>query len=253
MGSGLGEKDTDDEKEELEELNQLRVRFVEKLTPLHTVLKKRRKTVKEITLAVYEYLVQEKIQEQLAELEQKFQEEGELALAKEYAQIYRIVLELFDKFVELLGEEEIPLKEYCELLDAGLEEAKVGVIPPSLDQVVIGDVERTRIKNIRALFFVGANDTLLPGNAGARGLLSERDRKQFQEKKMNLSPGPKEKLYIQKFLSLYESDETVRTSVSVLGESIRGRKSTASGVSDSRSDASVPGTYSGRGRQKRIA
>lgn len=139
-------------KEELEELNQLRVRFVEKLTPLHTVLKKRRKTVKEITLAVYEYLVQEKIQEQLAELEQKFQEEGELALAKEYAQIYRIVLELFDKFVELLGEEEIPLKEYCELLDAGLEEAKVGVIPPSLDQVVIGDVERTRIKNIRALF-----------------------------------------------------------------------------------------------------
>ena len=131
-------------KEELEELNQLRVRFVEKLTPLHTVLKKRRKTVKEITLAVYEYLVQEKIQEQLAELEQKFQEDGELALAKEYAQIYRIVLELFDKFVELLGEEEIPLKEYCELLDAGLEEAKVGVIPPSLDQVVIGDVERTR-------------------------------------------------------------------------------------------------------------
>ena len=169
-------------KEELEELNHLRMRFVEKLTPLHTVLKKRKKTVKEITLAVYEYLVQEKIQEQLAELEQKFQEDGELALAKEYAQIYRIVLELFDKFVELLGEEEIPLKEYCELLDAGLEEAKVGVIPPSLDQVVIGDMERTRIKNIRALFFVGANDTLLPGNAGARGLLSERDRKQFQEK-----------------------------------------------------------------------
>ncbi|MFR4104486.1 MAG: PD-(D/E)XK nuclease family protein, partial [Mediterraneibacter faecis] len=93
-------------KEELEELNHLRMRFVEKLTPLHTVLKKRKKTVKEITLAVYEYLVQEKIQEQLAELEQKFQEDGELALAKEYAQIYRIVLELFDKFVELLGEEE---------------------------------------------------------------------------------------------------------------------------------------------------
>ena len=133
-------------KEELEELNHLRMRFVEKLTPLHTVLKKRKKTVKDITLAVYEYLVQEKIQEQLAELEQKFQEDGELALAKEYAQIYRIVLELFDKFVELLGEEEIPLKEYCELLDAGLEEAKVGVIPPSLDQVVIGDMERTRIK-----------------------------------------------------------------------------------------------------------
>ena len=49
-------------------------------------------------------------------------------------------MELFDKFVELLGDEQISLKEYCELLDAGLEEAKVGVIPPSLDQLVIGDV-----------------------------------------------------------------------------------------------------------------
>lgn len=145
------------------------------------------------------------------------------------------------------------MKEYCELLDAGLEEAKVGVIPPSLDQVVIGDMERTRIKNIRALFFVGANDTLLPGNAGARGLLSERDRKQFQEKKMNLSPGPKEKIIYSEILSLYESDETVRTSVSVLGKSIRGRKSTSSSVSDPGSDASVPGTCSGRGRQKGTA
>mgnify|MGYP000700733968 FL=1 len=189
-------------KEELEELNQLRVRFVGKLTPLHTVLKKRRKTVKEITLAVYEYLVQEKIQEQLAELEQKFQEEGELALAKEYAQIYRIVLELFDKFAELLGEEEIPLKEYCELLDAGLEEAKVGVIPPSLDQVVIGDVERTRIKNIRALFFVGANDTLLPGNAGVRGLLSERDRKTVPGKLDESFSGTEGEVIYSEILSL---------------------------------------------------
>lgn len=108
-------------------------------------------------------------------------------------------MELFDKFVSLLGEEEIALKDYCELLDAGLEEAKVGVIPPSLDQVMIGDVERTRIKNIKALFFVGANDTLLPGNTGVGGLLSECDREQFQKKEISLSPGAKEKIYIQKF------------------------------------------------------
>ena len=68
-------------------------------------------------------------------MENCFAEKKELALAKEYAQIYRIVLELFDKFAELLGDEGISLKEYCELLDAGLEEAKVGVIPPGMDQV----------------------------------------------------------------------------------------------------------------------
>ena len=184
---------------ELQELNHLRVRFVEKVQGLIYVLKQRRKTVRDVTLAVYEFICAEKMQEQLAVMEQKFQADGELALAKEYAQVYRIVVELFDKFVELLGDEMISLKEYCDLLDAGLEEAKVGVIPPSLDQVVIGDVERTRIRNIKALFFAGANDTLLPGNAGAGGLLSQRDRERFQAGDITLSPGPKEEAYTQKF------------------------------------------------------
>ena len=154
------------EEEALARLNHLRVRFVEKLDPLMTILKKRKKNVRDITMAVYEFLVQEQMQEKVQAMELRFQETGELALAKEYSQIYRIVLELFDKFTELLGEEPISMKEYCELLDAGLEEAKVGVIPPSLDQVVVGDVERTRLNHLKVLFFVGANDTLLPGNLG---------------------------------------------------------------------------------------
>ena len=187
------------DEEELQALNHLRVEFVEKTSALMAILKQRRKTVRDITLAVYDYLVQEKMQEKLSDMEKQFQDQGELALAKEYSQVYRIAMELFDKFVELLGDEPISLKEYCELLDAGLEEAKVGVIPPSLDQVVIGDVERTRIRDIRALFFVGANDTLLPGNTGSGGLLSQRDREKFQKEKIALSPGPKEKLYTQKF------------------------------------------------------
>ena len=187
------------EEEALAELNHLRVRLVEKVDPLVMILKKRKKTVRDITMAVYEFLVQEQMQEKVQAMEQKFQEMGELALAKEYSQIYRIVLELFDKFTELLGDEWISMKEYCELLDAGLEEAKVGVIPPSLDQVVIGDVERTRLNHLKVLFFVGANDTLLPGNLGQGGLLSERDRAHFSEKKIALSPGAKEKTYIQKF------------------------------------------------------
>lgn len=185
--------------EELCDLNHLRVKFVDRLQDLVYVLRQKRKTVKDITLAVYEFAAAEKMQEKLAVMEQEFQKRGRLALAKEYSQIYRIVLGVFDKFAELLGDERVSLKEYCDLLDAGLEEAKVGVIPPSLDQVVIGDVERTRIKNIKALFFVGANDTLLPGKAGAGGLLSERDREQFSRGNIELSPGPKEKAYTQKF------------------------------------------------------
>ena len=189
----------DMEEEELERLNHLRVILVEKIDGLYYVLRQRKKTVKDITLAVYEYMVKEELQEKLVGQEESFQAAGELALAREYAQVYRIVIELFDKFVSLLGDEKVTLKEYCELLDAGLEEARVGVIPPSVDQVVAGDMLRTRLKDIKALFFVGANDTELPGSLMRRGLLSERDRERFKQEKLALSPGGKEQAYEQKF------------------------------------------------------
>ena len=109
------------------------------------------------------------------------------------------MMELFDKFVELLGEEKISLKEYCQLLDAGLETAKVGIIPPSLDQVVVGDIERTRIKDVKVIFFVGANDAYIPGKANGGGLISERDREKFGAEGITLAPSAKEKVFIQKF------------------------------------------------------
>lgn len=189
---GMGE-------EELEALNHLRVLFVEKVDGLMYVLRQRRKTVRDITMGLYEFMVREELQLRLKKQEEEFQAAGELALAKEYAQVYRILIQLFEKFVELLGDEPVALEEYGQLLDAGLEEARVGVIPPGLDQVVAGDMERTRLKDMKALFFIGANDVHLPGPLMRTGLLSERDREVFVRERLALAPGGKEQAYIQKF------------------------------------------------------
>lgn len=190
---------SDMKEEELEQLNHLRVSFVDKVDEFVFVLKQRKKTVKDITLAVYEFMVKEELQFKIKRQEEEFQEMGELALAKEYAQIYRIVIELFDKFVELLGDEVVGISEYCKLLDAGLEEARVGVIPPGVDQVTVGDMERTRLKDIKVLYLVGANDAYIPGALMRTGLLTENDREKFKMHNLMLSPGGKEKAYTQKF------------------------------------------------------
>ena len=189
----------DMKEEDLELLNHLRVTFVEKVDEFVFVLKQRKKTVKDITLAVYEFMVREELQVKIKKQEEEFQENGELALAKEYAQIYRIMIELFDKFVELLGDEPVSMNEYCKLLDAGLEEARVGVIPPGVDQVMVGDIERTRLKDIKVLYLVGANDAYIPGSLIRNGLLTEKDREKFQKEEIALSSGGKEKAFTQKF------------------------------------------------------
>lgn len=186
-------------EEELVEVNCLRIRFVEQMESLVLVLQKRRKSVRDITEALYDFLVHEEMYRKVREQQMFFEQNGQLALAKEYSQVYRIVIDLFDKFVELLGEETVSLKEYGALLDAGLEEARVGIIPPGTDEVMAGDVERTRLKEIKALFFLGANDTFLPGQLGLGGLLSETDREKIRSGGTKLSAGGKEQAYVQKF------------------------------------------------------
>ena len=214
-------------QEDLDKMNHYRRQLVEKVDGLIYVLRQRRKTVADITRAIYEFMVQENLQVRLAEQEELFKAKGELALAREYAQIYRIVIELFDKLVELLGDEEVSLSEYCKLLDAGLEEARVGVIPPEVDQVVIGDMQRTRLKDIKALLFAGANDVYLPGALLRTGLLSELDREKFAREKLTLSAGGKEKAYVQKFylyLNLTKPSEKLNiyySKVSADGKSVR--------------------------------
>ncbi len=186
-------------EDDLSLVNAYRERFLKSLEEILPILKKRSKTVEEVTRALHDFLYKNEIQKKVQEYEKQFEQDKELVLEREYAQVYRIVMELFDKFVELLGDERISLRDYCDLLDAGFEEAKVGVIPPGLDQVVIGDIERTRIKDIKVLFFVGMNDVHIPGNTEKGGLLSEYDREKMKESGMKLAPGAKEKSFIQKF------------------------------------------------------
>ncbi len=186
-------------EEELELLNHLRVQFVEMVDEMILILKQKQKTVRDVSEALYYFFVREEIQRKLTEQEYIFANNGELALAKEYAQIYRVVMELLDRFVLLLGDEHISVKEYAELLESGMEEARIGVLPPGVDEVVIGDIERTRLKDIKALLLIGVNDTLIPGNVLKGGLLNERERTMFEENGIALAPGAKEKTYIQKF------------------------------------------------------
>ena len=183
----------------LSEVNRIRKQLIDSVEDVMAVLKSRRKTVQEVTTALHDFFLKEELQKRVKQYQVMFENMGELALEKEYAQVYRIVIEVLNQFVELLGDEYISLKEYCELLDAGLEEAKVGIIPPSLDQVIVGDVQRSRIQNVKVVFLVGANDIYIPGTTQSGGLLSEYDREKITETGATLSPTAKEKTYIQKF------------------------------------------------------
>jgi len=180
-------------------LNEIRGKMMEPLLAFHYAVKESDGTVLAYTKALYEFIVGLKIFEKLENYCGQFQEEEKPLLVKEFQQIYRIIMDLLDKMVELLGTEKVSLKEYEELLDTGYAEIKVGLVPPGVDQIVVGDIERTRLKDIKALFFIGVNDGVIPKIGDGGGILSDLDREAFQKAKLELAPTKRENAYTEQF------------------------------------------------------
>ncbi len=118
---------------------------------------------------------------------------------KEDARIWRIAMDLFDKLAGLLRDEVLPLEEYISVLEAGFEAAEVADIPPGFDRVLIGDIERTRLEDIRVLFFLGVNDGVIPKTSGDGGILSQLEREVLVSADYELAPTARERAFIQRF------------------------------------------------------
>ena len=97
-------------EEQLSEVNRIRSVFLMSVETVMQTLKSRSKTVRDVTESLHSFFLQEELQKRVQEYQVQFEKDGELALAKEYAQVYRIVIDLLDQFVELMGEERISLK-----------------------------------------------------------------------------------------------------------------------------------------------
>ena len=188
----------------LDELNQFREAVVTPFLPFREVFSNRKATVRERTEALVHFLEALEMEQKLAAMAQQFEEVGDMSLAKEYGQVYGLVMDLFDRIVALLGEEVMGQREYAEILDAGFAEIKVGLIPAVVDRIVVGDITRTRLSNIKVLFFAGVNDGIVPSVSGRGGILSEADRRALREMQVELAPPAREESFLQRFYLLLE-------------------------------------------------
>ena len=199
MQQGSGQEDTERAEETLERLNRIRQQFADTVEILHMAP---RAKAGEYVDHLYDFLEQNQVQQKLLNYQQRFEQEGDLAKAREYAQIYRLVMDLLDQIYGLLGEEEISLQEFADILEAGFGEITVGTIPQNVDRIVVGDMERTRLKQVKVLFFLGVNDGNIPKNASKGGIISDMDREFLIESGTEMAPSPRQQMYIQR-LYLY--------------------------------------------------
>src|SRR5690606_14308655 len=128
--------------------------------------------VREQVTALYQLLETLNVPQKLVTWSEAALAAGHPEKAKEHSGIWNQLIALFDQIVEMLGEETMDGEQFGAMLDAGLDSVKLGLVPPSLDQVLVGTLDRTRFGEVRHAFVIGVNDGIIPAQMTEGGILS---------------------------------------------------------------------------------
>ena len=185
-------------EEELARLNELRRMIV---TPIRKLQEKARKDNSFINLTkiLYEFLEEMKIEEVITSKIEKLEEKGFIEIANEYESSFKVLIELFDEIVLVFGEEKTNFDKYMSILKIGLKNTGLGKIPATQDQVIVGDVSRSRSHKVRAVFIIGINDGEFPSIYKDEGFFNDKDREYLKAQGFDLANGSLENLYAENF------------------------------------------------------
>jgi len=202
------EKMSVEDESELQAINSVREKMMAQLDVLKVNSKD---TASNYVNNIYDFLLSLDVAGQLNTLADEFNGAKDYVREKEYAQIYKKVIELLEQVISLMGDDELTLKEFYDILDAGFGEIRVGAIPQTVDKVMVGDIERSRVPSVAAMYFLGVNDGNIPGNTDKGGILSDIDRENLRETDFELAPTPREAMYTQRLYLYMNMTKPVRS------------------------------------------
>lgn len=148
-------------------------------------------------------------------------------LAQEHAQVWEGVTRLLEQLDLVLGEFETTPHEFCEVVTSGLRRLTIGRVPPRIDQVLVGSVERSRQPDLRAAIILGANDGLFPKTPREDALFLDEERALLETVGVQLGPGSRARLLHEDYLvyiALTRASERLLITYSRADESGRPRR-----------------------------
>ncbi|MYL47627.1 helicase-exonuclease AddAB subunit AddB [Virgibacillus halodenitrificans] len=166
---------TDTEKEIQKRINRYRKQVVSALAPFDEDMR-RVSTIRELCERTYLLLEELNVPNRLEQMRELFDERSEIEKGREQEQVWNAVIQLFDEMVEMAGEETMTLTTFRATLDAGFETLKFAHVPPSIDHVIVGTIDRSRISGIKCSFLLGVNEGVWPMKPSGDGMINEQER-----------------------------------------------------------------------------
>lgn len=198
-------------EEEQEKILHIRGKIIKPLLKFKENLSNT-KEVKDITRKLYEFLIENHVDMIMEKRIKELEDIGEIEKAKEYETSFGLIVDILDEIVLVLGNKKVSFDKYADILKIGLSSTGLGRIPGTQDQVVVGDVDRSRSHKVRAVFVIGLNDGMFPSVNKNEGFFNDNDREQMKESGAELAKGTIEKLYDDNF-NIYKAFSTAEEKV----------------------------------------
>lgn len=200
-------KDEDDEnKAKIQRFRELRKIIVNPLLEFKEDLKGTNE-VKLITTKLYNFLIKNEIDKKFEEKIEELKQLGQTEFATQYETSWKIIMGVLDEIVLVFGNEKVSFDKYMQILKTGLASSDLGKIPGTQDQVIIGDVDRSRSHKVKAIFIIGLNDGMFPTVHKNEGFFNDNDRQYLKENGVELARNTVESLYEDNF-NIYKAFTT---------------------------------------------
>lgn len=198
-------------KNKWQENEELREKIV---TPLLNLKKEidKEKTAKNISEKIYKYLIKNNIQEKINKKIKKIEKCGNTEIAKEYKASLEILVDVLDEIVGIFGNEKITIEKYKEILKVGFKNKEIGKIPQNIDQVILGDIDRTRSHKVKNVFLIGVNDGIFPSINKNEGFLNDNDREILKRNNMEIAKNTVDNLFEDQF-NIYKALTTAEETI----------------------------------------
>jgi len=192
----------------LEKINQIRQEIIAPLIHFKESINGK-KSAKEITTQLYQFLIDIHVYENIeTRMEMITNDEkitsNDLEVTNTYIQVWNILMELLDEIVACLGNETMSIDLYKKVLIQGISQHQIGILPTSNDQIMIGDISRTRNSNVKVLFIIGMNDGIFPMPFSSEGFINDSERDILLENGVELAKNTKLLLMEENF-NIYKS------------------------------------------------
>ena len=202
------------DKTEIERLERIRKNIVNPLMKLKSDIDND-KTAEGISKSIYKFLVEENIAEKINKKIEELEKVGQVDLVKEYQSSLQTILDILDEIVLVFSDDKMTIDKYAQILKVGFKNSNLTKIPVTQDQVIMGDVDRSRSHKVKAIFIIGLNDGEFPSVHKDEGFLNDLDRETLKQDGIELAKGTIENLYEDNF-NIYKAFSTAEEKLYLL-------------------------------------